>query len=125
MYSDEFPVNASVGILFSYLSTDTGLEQWFAPKVVVDGDIFTFIWEGYETKAKLVSIRSHKHVRFEILEEGSNGADPSYIEINLEVNELTKEVFMTVLDYSSEMDPQESSEYWNNLVKTLKERVGG
>lgn len=52
------------------MSTPSGLEEWFADKVNIKGDEYTFIWEGEEKKAKLVSSKKDQFVKFHWLDDG-------------------------------------------------------
>ena len=54
-YEMEFPIHASPSLLFQYISTPSGMQEWYADNVNSRGEFFTFIWEGSEEKAKLVS----------------------------------------------------------------------
>jgi uncharacterized protein YndB with AHSA1/START domain len=118
----EYPINASKKMLFPYLATASGLSQWFADDVNVNEDkVYTFIWDGDENKAKMVSSRANHHVKFEFDDEED---DPNYVELRLDMNELTQEVFIRVTDYS-DIDPEEALELWDSLIHDLKEIVGG
>lgn len=120
----EYPINASKKMLFPYISTASGLAQWFADDVNINEDkVFTFYWDGDENKAKVVSSRTNSHIRFEFLEP-EDPEDPSFVEFKLEMNELTQEVFIRVTD-SSEMDHEEAQELYQSLIHDLKEIVGG
>lgn len=119
----EYPINASKKMLFPYISTASGLSQWFADDVNIDEDkMFTFMWDGDENKARMVSTRTNSHVRFDFV--GMDMEDPAYVEFKLDMNELTQEVFIRIVDYS-EMDPEESEELYESLIHDLKEIVGG
>ncbi|MCU0822964.1 MAG: START-like domain-containing protein, partial [Spirochaetes bacterium] len=58
----EYTLNCSPKVLFSRLSTPEGLGEWFAEKVNVDGDLFTFFWNNTESKARLAAIKDNKLV---------------------------------------------------------------
>jgi uncharacterized protein YndB with AHSA1/START domain len=118
----EFSINASKKMLYPYISSASGLSQWFADDVNVNEDkVFTIMWDGEENRAKIVSIRTNHHVKFEFESEDD---DPNYIELRLEMNELTQEVYIRVTDYS-DIDKQEAEELWESLIHDLKEIVGG
>ncbi len=51
----EYPITASPQLLYQYISTPSGLTEWFADDVNSRGELFTFIWEDSEEKAKLVT----------------------------------------------------------------------
>lgn len=120
----EYGINASKKMLYPYISTASGLSQWFADDVNINEDkVFTFVWDGDENKARMVSSRVNHHVRFEFISDEEDD-DPNYVELRLDMNELTQEVFMRVVDYS-DMDQEEAQELWESLVHDLKEIVGG
>lgn len=123
----EFDINASKKMLYSYIFSPSGLSQWMADDVTVDEDkIFNFIWDGEDHKSKMVAHRVNSYVRFEFIpDEGEDQDDPAYIEIRLEMNELTQAVFIAIIDYSDIDDDEESMDLWGSLVDALKEIVGG
>ena len=41
----EFPIHASPSLLFQYISTPSGMQEWYADNVTSRGEFFTFIWE--------------------------------------------------------------------------------
>jgi len=52
-YEIEFPLNSSPQLLYQYISTPSGLQEWFADDVNSRGEFFTFIWDGNEEYARL------------------------------------------------------------------------
>ncbi|MCB0497646.1 MAG: ATPase [Cyclobacteriaceae bacterium] len=114
-------------MLYPYIFSASGLAQWMADDVTIDEDkVFDFIWDEESHKARMVAHRLNSYVRFEFLPETEEDEDdPSYMELRLEMNELTQSVFLLVTDYSDINDSEESMELWTSLVDTLKEIVGG
>lgn len=120
----EFEFKASKKMLFPYFSTASGLAQWFADDVNINEDkVYTFIWDGEETKAKLTSNRTNHHVRFDVVDEEEED-DPNFFEFKIEMNELTQTVYVKITDYS-DMEDEEAHELWESLTHDLKEIVGG
>ena len=62
----EYLLNAtSKNILWAAISTPTGLEDWFADKVISDDKIVEFHWGKTEQrKAEITAIRSFSFIRF-------------------------------------------------------------
>jgi len=119
----EYEIRASKKMLYPYLSSASGLAQWFADDVNIDEDkIFTIIWDGEENKAKMVSHRTNSQVKFEFISEDE---EPSYVEFKIDMNELTQSVFIRVTDYSVMDDEKELEELWESLMANLREIVGG
>lgn len=125
-YVGEFEINASKKMLYPYLSTASGLSQWFADDVNINEDkVFTIIWDGEENRARMVAHRTNSYVKLEFLPKDSNDDDSNYVEFKLDMNELTQAVFIRVTDYSEMDDEEELRELWENLMSELKEIVGG
>ena len=119
----EYIINASRKMLFPYISTASGLSQWFADDVNITEDkVYTMLWDGEVNRARIVSIKVNQHIKFEF--EGEDDDDLNSIEIRLEMNELTQEVYIKITDYS-DLDDQEVSDLWEGLIHDLKEIVGG
>lgn len=126
----EYEINASVRLLFPYISTSAGLGQWFADKALTLTDTtFNFIWDRQEHLATMVSQKLNKLVRFEFPEPIEIGeiADPElhpFIEFSLEKSPVSQSVFLKVVDKtaSTTEDPEE---VWDSLVMNLKDLVGG
>ncbi len=123
----EFEVRASQKMLFPYISTASGLAQWFADDVNINEDkVYSFEWDGEEHKATKASQRTNHHVKFEFVPETEEDEDdPAYIELKLNVNELTQSVFLQITDYSDLDDAEEQQDLWENIVYSLKELIGG
>lgn len=119
----EYEIRASKKMLYPYVSSASGLAQWFADDVNIDEDkIFTIMWDGDILKAKIVSHRTNSQVKFEFI---SDDEDPNYVEFKLDMNEMTQEVFIQVTDYSDMDDEEELNGLWESLITSLREIVGG
>ena len=73
-YEIEFPIQASEKLLFQYISSPSGLSEWFADNVNIRGDVFIFIWDGAEESAKLLSKKNNEKVRFKWLEDDQSNS---------------------------------------------------
>jgi uncharacterized protein YndB with AHSA1/START domain len=127
-FNAEFEIHASKKMLFPYIFTASGLSQWMADDVTVDEDkIFNFKWEGEDHKAKMITHRINNFVKFEFLPEDGDDEDeePKFIEVRLEMNELTQMVFIAITDYNDIDDDEESQDLWESSIHSLKEIVGG
>ena len=51
----EIPIQASPQLLYQYISSASGLSEWFADNVNSRSELFTFIWDGSEEQAKLLT----------------------------------------------------------------------
>lgn len=122
----EYPINASRKMLFPYLSTATGLCQWFADDVNINNidKTLIFIVDGEERIAVIDSISKNRYVKFRFLMDGEKPKENDTLEFRLQVNELTQEVFVRVEEYTESDDLDESYQIWNNLLAQLKEIIG-
>lgn len=127
LFTADYELHASAKMLYPYIQTAGGLSEWFADDVRISPEkVFTFVWEHEEHKATLASHRTNHFVRFEYLPESAEDKkDPSYFELQLEVNELTQMTFLKVYDYSDFDDMQELQDLWDGLIEKLKTVVGG
>ena len=120
-YELEFPIHASPQLLFQYISTPSGLSEWFAENVNSRGEIFKFIWDGQEEQAKLVSKKTGERIKFKWLVDD----DSSYFfEIRIQVDEITKDVSIMITDFSEEDELEESKMLWENQISDLKQVLG-
>ncbi|MCB0458421.1 MAG: START-like domain-containing protein [Flavobacteriaceae bacterium] len=117
----EFPIHSSPSFLYQYLSTPDGLSEWFADNVNSRGDIFTFIWNDTEEKAKRVSYRTYERIRYKWLEDEDANA---YFEFKIQVDALTKDVSLIVTDFAYDDEIDESKMFWENQISELKHLIG-
>ncbi len=123
----DYQINTSRKILFPYLSTASGLSEWFADDVRINEDkVYVFSYDGEDHYARVVAMRSNMHVKFDFFDPNNlEEEDHSYIEFKLEENELTQTMFLKVIDYSDTYDDEESESIWESLISSLKEIIGG
>jgi uncharacterized protein YndB with AHSA1/START domain len=121
-FEQEYELRASVKILYPYISTASGLANWFADKVkMVSDHEFVFTWDGIDYPAELASSRINKFVKFEFKGNNTVGDIPSFIEIRLESNDLTNSTFLHIIDYSNEDSPEDLEMLWESSVQNLKD----
>jgi uncharacterized protein YndB with AHSA1/START domain len=117
----EYTLNSSPEFLYTYLSTPSGLTTWFADDVNIDGDIFTFIWEGSEEKAKLVSKRTNKYVKFQWLEKPEN----EYFSFEIDQDDLTGDEALIITDFEYEDEIKGTTMIYDVSVEKLRGTIGG
>ena len=118
-YTIEYDFHASPQLLFQYLSTPSGLSEWFADNVNSRGEDFTFLWNDSEEEAKLLSLKADKTIRFQWKED-----QDSFFQFEIVVDEITKDVSLLVTDFAEEDEIEESQMLWNNLIADLKQVLG-
>ena len=119
----EFPIQSSPQLLYQYISTPSGLSEWFADNVNSRGEFFTFIWNDSEEKAKLLSKKSGERIKFRWMVDEDEG-DSYYFEIRIQVDEITKDVSIIVTDFIDEDEVDEAKMLWENQISDLKQVLG-
>lgn len=120
-YEMEFPIQASPSLLYQYISTPSGLSEWYADNVNSRGEFFTFIWEGSEEKAKLVSKKSDERIKFRWIDDEDT---PYFFELRIQVDDITKDVSLMITDFAEDDEIDEGKMLWDNMVSDLKQILG-
>lgn len=117
----EYTLNCSPNVLFKQLSTPSGLSEWFADDVNLKGNTYTFIWDGAEEKAEMISQKDNKFIRFRWLESDD---DDQFFEFRIYQHELTGDVALEITDFSDEDDADDTRDLWNSQISRLKQTMG-
>jgi len=119
----EFPIHSSPQLLYQYISTPSGLSEWFSDNVNSRGELFTFIWDDSEEQAKLLSKKSGERIKFKWLADEEEELS-TYFEIRIQVDEITKDVSLMVVDFAFEDEVEEAKMLWENQISSLKQVLG-
>ena len=118
----EFPIKVSQKLLFQYISTPSGLSEWFADNVNSRGEIFIFIWDDSEESAKLIRKNNNEKIQFQWLDDESTDF---YFELRIQFDEITEDVSLIVTDFADdEEEVEESKLLWTNQIADLKKVLG-
>ncbi|KQS41829.1 START-like domain-containing protein [Pedobacter sp. Leaf194] len=116
----EYEVKSSPRILYSFISEPNGLSQWFADDVNFRDQVYTFTWDDETQKAKLVSIKENKLVKFKWLDD-----EPQcYFEMEIVQDELTNDVALSITDFSTDELLAEKKLIWDNQIDYLISVLG-
>ena len=116
----EFFLKTSPAVLFSRISTPSGLAEWFADNVKVEGNIFTFIWGDTEQRAEIRTMITNESISFRWLD-----MEPAYeFGFNIIQDELTGDVALIVIDQTDEVDAEDTGNLWCSQVAKLKQMIG-
>ncbi len=117
----EYMIKTLPGLLFTRLTTPSGLSEWFADDVNVKNDIYTFNWSGNIETAKLISKRNDEFMRFQWLDDLDTEA---YFEFRIDVDPMTGEVVLVITDFCEDGDLKEATQLWNHQISDLKHNMG-
>jgi len=118
----EYTFNTPVRVLYQRLSTPEGLAEWFADDVIVKGDIFTFIWQGTNARARLVSTKENKSVKFEWLDFAVD--EENEFEFLIATREITGDNALIISDYAESEEKEDAIYLWDTQVARLKNILG-
>lgn len=117
----EFPIHASPYIIYSFISTPAGLSEWFAENVNVRNDEYTFLWDGSQQTATLLSKKENTFIKFRWNDE----PDFTFFEFRIVVDEITQDVAFWVTDFAEDEKSKEASEMlWHSQIEALIHAMG-
>lgn len=120
LYTLEYPVRCSPTILYEFLSTPAGLQEWFADKVDERDTVFSFTWEGSTDKAKVLEGEENKFIRF----QWQHAPKDEYFEFGIEKSEVTNQTILVIKDFAEKKEIADQSRLWDYQVKELLHRIG-
>lgn len=121
-FQQEYIIKASPSLLYNYISTPSGLSEWFADNVNSRGKKFTFHWDGEDQEAELVAKKSNSFVKFKWIDEEEE--EDTYFEMKIVVDELTKDVALMVTDFADEDEVEEARMLWDSQIEELHHIIG-
>lgn len=108
-------------ILWEFLNTPQGLEEWFADKVERNDKEYTFYWNKSPQTALLINSRVGVFVRLRWKEECN---DRTYFEMRITTSELTGATMLSVTDFATPDEQEDLQELWDNEIERLQRRLG-
>lgn len=120
LFTLEFPVRCSPSILYEFLSTPAGLQEWFADKVDERDSVFSFSWNGTIERAEIIEGEEEKFVRFHWL----TAPKEEYFEFRIEKSEVTNQTILVINDFADKKEIKDQSQLWGYQVKDLFHRIG-
>ncbi|NVK63989.1 MAG: SRPBCC domain-containing protein [Flavobacteriales bacterium] len=122
-YEMDFLLKTSIKSLDNMVSTPSGLSEWFADDVNIKDDIYTFIWDGSEEQARLITKKNNVRVRWQWLEDEEEELD-TYFELRYEKDPMTKSVILTLTSFAEPDELEESRFLWEEQINQLKRKLG-
>ena len=118
-FTIERTFRASPMILFKFLTTPSGLVQWFADHVDKNEDVYSFFWNGIEERASIVSYHEDELLKLQWEE------DESYIEYRIDKSEVTGETILFVTDFAEDDEMDDQQQLWESQLNDLAKCMGG
>lgn len=117
----EFVVHASAEMLYEFISTPSGLSEWFCDDLNIRNGIYTFIWEEQMQQARLLKTVELQLVRFQWVDK----TDGSYFEFRIQRDDLTNDISLIVTDFGDTNADRESSKLlWHSQIEKLMHVIG-
>ncbi|WP_026903694.1 START-like domain-containing protein [Pedobacter glucosidilyticus] len=117
----EYEIKCSPKILYGFISEPNGLSQWFADDVYFKDHVYTFVWDdGEEQKAKMLSSKESKSVKFAWLDD-----EPyTFFELEIIKDELTNDVALVITDFALPENLKDRQLIWNIQIENLLSVIG-
>lgn len=119
-YTLEYTVRCSPQILFEFLSTASGLQEWFADEVNVHDHVYSFVWNQSAEEAEIIETIPNELVRF----HWENAPESEYFEFRVKRSEVTSETVLLVTDFAEKDEVDDQSRLWDSQLKDLFHRIG-
>lgn len=120
MYSLEFPIRCSPTILYDFLSTPVGLQEWFADKVDQRDNTVNFSWNGSTDTAVILEHLENEFIRYKWDYYGKD----EFFEFSIEQSPVTNETILRITDFADKNDLKDQERLWSSQVNDLKHRLG-
>lgn len=117
----EYIISGSPTLLFEFLSSPSGLSEWFADNVNVTGPTYTFFWDGSQQQAVVLDMQQDKSLRLRWTDRPKN----SYFEFTILKNELTQDLTLLITDFAESAAEKNSLELlWHEQIQRLMKVLG-
>lgn len=120
IFTVEIPMRCSPAILYEFLSTTNGLQEWFAEKVNHEGETFYFTWSGSTDEAERVEFVENDSVKY----RWDYYDEDEYFEFKITQSPVTNETILVITDFADEADIKDQQRLWESQVNDLKHRIG-
>ncbi len=116
----EYLLKTTQPLLFNRISSASGLSEWFADNVIIEGKNVVFTWGKTTQKAEILKIIPNESIRFRWLDSGLN----TEFEFAINEDELTGDIALIVTDHIEEEEEKDMVSLWNSQISRLKHAIG-
>jgi uncharacterized protein YndB with AHSA1/START domain len=120
MYTLEYPIRCSPAILYEFLATPVGLQEWFADKVDQRDNTLYFSWNGSQEEAQIVERVENETIVY----RWDYQPDDEYFEFRIDQSPVTNETILRITDFADKSDLKDNEQLWNSQISDLKHRIG-
>lgn len=121
LFSLEFKVRCSPGILFEFLATPSGLQEWFCENVDEKDGVFFFSWDGSTPEAaEIVEFEQDRFIRF----RWEYQEKEEYFEFQITKTEISNQTILVIKDFAEKAEIKDQSQLWETQIKDLLHRIG-
>ena len=121
IFQIEFPIRSSLRILFNQISTPSGLSEWFADNVNLNGKNYTFFWDGDEQEAELLSKKNNQSIKFRWTDEPKD----TFFELKIIIDDITQDISLIITDFAEDdEDEDEAKLLWKKQIEKLRQSIG-
>ncbi len=116
----EYVIRSSRPILWEFLSTPSGLSEWFADKVDQRNAEIIFAWEGTTQRAQIIDQMPEQYIRFRW--EGAK--EDEYFEFRILISDVTGDTILQITDFANASELEDARKLWDQQIHDLKKRLG-
>ncbi len=118
----EFIFRASPTILYKFFTDSSAIIRWFCDECDVEGDEYTFSWDGSEEVATIIDDIEDERVRFKWEDAES---EEEYFEIRFSRSEVTGETILEITDFCDSDEVEDQKRLWQSQIAKLRIESGG
>lgn len=120
LFTIEYSVRCSPSILYEFLATPAGLQEWFADKVDERDQVYSFTWNGNTDKAEVLDSEQDKYIRFHWTHAPKN----EFWEFRIEKAEVSNQTILLISDFAEKREIADQKRLWDFQMKDLFHRLG-
>ena len=117
----EYLLKTSNKVLYTFLSTPDGLQEWFADEVNYKQGEFEFAWSDEMATAKLIQKKNNESIKFEFTDDERRG---NTLEFKINTDPLTKDLALHICDFCLMEEEKSNRQLWDFLINNLKTKLG-
>jgi uncharacterized protein YndB with AHSA1/START domain len=117
----EFIIRSTPHILYEFVSTPSGLSQWFSDDVDAVQNHFKFRWGNTAQIANVIEKTENERIRF----QWQGAPKEEYFQFKISVSEVSNDTVLIITDFANPKEIKDQTRLWDSQIKTLIEHIGG